>query len=561
MDRLQEILALLERSDEINDEQLAALETELLDLFDSIRAGDVEHVSAEDAGVLRTVVTSVQSLQALAGQRMAEAADRAAEIADLELILRPPEASDLPVEEGIDEGESPVEDEAPVEVEDEAPVEVEAVEAPVPVLAAAPPLAEVRSRAPQARTQPRQEARPSHNVTMTGPHGDLADMGAVAEAMAEAINRTTDSRGDKLVATVAGAYPESRVLSPFDQETNKRKVLAVTEHASDPASWTPAMVASGGFCAPTEVDYGQVVTAVADRPVWNGLGHFMASRGGVRMPCSPTLGDVTGVGVHCNQDDIDGDVKVIQTIDCSTFNEFLTCAITRRLRFGNFGQRAFPENLESWNELLLAAWARLAEGRLLDQIKALSTNVTTPQVFGASRDIVEAVIREAAAVRSADRMASDARFRVLLPEWVIDMMAADLTRSHRDDGSLRVSREGIRDTLSDAGVNVTLYKDTPSTGTSQIIPVQDPTVAEAWPCDVQWALFPEGRFVALDGGTLDLGIVRDSVTNETNDAETFAESFEGIATACGGQAKWVTSTVLVDGSAAADIDGVVTCGS
>jgi hypothetical protein len=35
----------------------------------------------------------------------------------------------------------------------------------------------------------------------------------------------------------------------------------------------------------------------------------------------------------------------------------------------------------------------------------------------------------------------------------------------------------------------------------------------------------EGAFLSLDGGEFDLGIVRDSTLNATNDAEFFAESF------------------------------------
>jgi hypothetical protein len=42
-------------------------------------------------------------------------------------------------------------------------------------------------------------------------------------------------------------------------------------------------------------------------------------------------------------------------------------------------------------------------------------------------------------------------------------------------------------------------------------------------------LFPEGAVQFLDGGRLDLGIVRDSVLDSTNDAEMFIEPFEGLA--------------------------------
>lgn len=50
----------------------------------------------------------------------------------------------------------------------------------------------------------------------------------------------------------------------------------------------------------------------------------------------------------------------------------------------------------------------------------------------------------------------------------------------------------------------------------------------------------------LDGGTLDLGIVRDSTLNATNDAIIFAESFEQVA-AVGPESLRITSTVDASG--------------
>jgi hypothetical protein len=42
-------------------------------------------------------------------------------------------------------------------------------------------------------------------------------------------------------------------------------------------------------------------------------------------------------------------------------------------------------------------------------------------------------------------------------------------------------------------------------------------------------MFPEGAFLYVDGGTLELGLVRDSVLNKTNDFQIFGETFENVA--------------------------------
>ena len=54
----------------------------------------------------------------------------------------------------------------------------------------------------------------------------------------------------------------------------------------------------------------------------------------------------------------------------------------------------------------------------------------------------------------------------------------------------------------------------------------------------------------LDGGTLDLGIIRDSTLVGTNDYKTFVETFEGVAKV-GIESLQVTSTISVNGVAAA----------
>jgi hypothetical protein len=65
-----------------------------------------------------------------------------------------------------------------------------------------------------------------------------------------------------------------------------------------------------------------------------------------------------------------------------------------------------------------------------------------------------------------------------------------------------------------------------------------------------WYLFAEGTFLFLDGGTLDLGIIRDSTLVGTNDYKMFVETFEGVAKV-GVESLKVVSTINVNGVAAA----------
>jgi hypothetical protein len=59
----------------------------------------------------------------------------------------------------------------------------------------------------------------------------------------------------------------------------------------------------------------------------------------------------------------------------------------------------------------------------------------------------------------------------------------------------------------------------------------------------------------LDGGTLDLGIIRDSTLVGTNDYKMFIETFESVAKV-GIESLKVTSTFTVKGTAAALVTAV-----
>jgi hypothetical protein len=56
----------------------------------------------------------------------------------------------------------------------------------------------------------------------------------------------------------------------------------------------------------------------------------------------------------------------------------------------------------------------------------------------------------------------------------------------------------------------------------------------------------------LDGGRLDLGIIRDSLTSATNDFQTFVESFETAAFR-GLECYQVQSTIKVTGGSAGTV--------
>lgn len=556
---LQIILEKASKITDLHDAELAELETDLLDLFDAIRAGDVEGVDATDTEVLRSIADAVTGVRGEAESRITVAEERAAEVAEIEALIRPVveaeadveveavvaeaeailEETPEPVAAGVEDGEQfAAETEAD---EDDDAEEALAMDKKKRRMGSQAPLSALAARAPRLKV-PAVPLPAGPRVRLLSQDREVG-LGELAEAM---ISRretfgTFAGSGEERIPIgridYRAAYGPERTLSARDSEVvNTSKLEAVTADATRPESWTPALVASGGFCAPTPALYDLAQISGAQRPVRDSLPSFLADRGGIRFTSSPDLSDVLvdqsggAVGEWTNTTDTTPgeSVKTTQTVACGSVQEVLTKAIYHSLQFGNFTNRAYPEYVATWQQNTMAAHARKSEQELLDAISAASTPVTSTQLLGTTRDLLPYVAQLAVAERNRQRMAPTARLRALIPAWVVGAIQMDLIRQ----GNIAldvVTEQTIRGWFDRLGVNVTFYEDS-RTGAGQVVSAQGagndlrnlPTVCE-------WYLYHEGAYQFLNGGTLDLGLVRDSTLNETNDFRLFAETWEAVA--------------------------------
>jgi hypothetical protein len=123
-------------------------------------------------------------------------------------------------------------------------------------------------------------------------------------------------------------------------------------------------------------------------------------------------------------------------------------------------------------------------------------------------------------------------------------MAADLTLSMPGDGTIALSKAEIEGYLSNSNVSLVASPDQNYFG------AQGAAALLEFPDSFSWYLFAEGTFLFLDGGTLDLGIIRDSSLVGTNDYKMFVETFEGLAKV-GIESLKITSSISINGVAAA----------
>ncbi len=372
----------------------------------------------------------------------------------------------------------------------------------------------------------------------------ITDMSEVAQAMSKRLHtlrRVNGGDGEQhIVASITTQYPEDRTLST-DAESNWGKIQKVVG--------PEALVASGGHQAPFEVKYDIFGLGTAVRPVRDCLPRFQADRGGIRYIVPPVLSDyANAVGIWTAANDSaetpSPSAKLSLTVTAASETTVATDAVTLQLQFGNLLTRAYPELIARHNELGLIQHAREAEGNLLSKIGDASTAVTSTSIIGVARDFLVQIGRAAAAYRSRHRLEADAPLRAIMPAWIKDAMAADLALSAPGDNLLNAYGE-IDGLLASRGINVCYTIDGSALTTSQ-----GANAMNEFTDTFVWYLFAEGTFLFLDGGTLDLGIIRDSTLVGTNDYKMFVETFEGVAKV-GVESLKVTSTISVNGAAAA----------
>jgi hypothetical protein len=346
-------------------------------------------------------------------------------------------------------------------------------------------------------------------------------------------------------------YPEDRQLTS-DADGNAEKIKAVVA-ASIPGGYGEySLTASGGLCAPLEPIYSMPNFATDAEPVWDALPKFQARRGGVNVPEATVIGDITTAisSISEANDALGGTfaTKSCQDLTCPAYTEVAVQILAHCREYGNLNARAWPEKIAHENALTMAALARTSEMFMLERIKALSVNVTSgAETLGALVYLVDAIVKSMYGIRSRLRMPSGARFRALLPVVVLDILVLDAIQNQFDRYKTRGDVDAY---LRSVGIDPVYYIDGDfAAGADQVADAAQAAGAlEAFPDTIQWALYPEGAFLGIDMGVLELGIVRDSTLNSTNDFQVFGEKFRNVARIAPAQATyWETTDICANG--------------
>jgi hypothetical protein len=288
-----------------------------------------------------------------------------------------------------------------------------------------------------------------------------------------------------------------------------------------------ALVAGGGWCAPSEIRYDFFNIACQDGMI--DLPTFGVNRGGIMHAVSPSLADVftgeftnaTNPWLWTEADDIltvtGAPNKPCVRVTCPSFTDRRLECYGICLTAGNLTDSAYPEATRNHLSLLMAAHYHAMNQRYIQTMVGLSTAAITMPTGCANSiasDLPDAVALAANDIRSRFGMCEDDILEVVIPRWAKDAIRSDLSRRTGDAAYLTMSEADINRLFTTRRVRVQWVNDWQIRGAG--LP-GGATALTSWPALLDFMIYPAGTFVRGNGLTLDLGVVRDSVLNAEND--------------------------------------------
>lgn len=534
MERIEELLA---RLTELTAEELVELEgllnAEADVLLDAEPTDEVVKALAPLSESIKVVRAENQRRADVATANAAERDRLAAEIRgadDDESADAPPADEPADADEDAD---------APSEQTEQVAVTAAASDGGT---AAPRPVAVPRPASSRPRTQPSRVGLTAA-ANLPGVQGgkSLDDDDSFYRAISSAVDLAMTASGTAkiCVATAQVKWNQADVLG---------RDAALNERIIDKRVGRKALAASGGICSPIPITYDlPIVGDQNGRPVRDALARFAAERGGSRFLTPPTIDVVSNtttgpVSLWTEANDTTPAsplTKPYLTISCdNTETVTKVNAIPLAFKIGNFRDKWYPEQVAAYKNLGATFHARYAESLLLKAISDGSKNVTHGQVLGAAQDVFTALRQLIAGMRYRHRIPRGVSMRVIGFEWARDMILTDLVRKGRGDlateARLRYAVAELDSFFSTLGCNVTWSNDFQNGRTvgqtgGPLAGTQGVNAVIGYPSIARFYVFIEGSWMFLDGGELNLGVIRDATLVGTNDMLMFQETFENAA--------------------------------
>jgi hypothetical protein len=310
----------------------------------------------------------------------------------------------------------------------------------------------------------------------------------------------------------SGMVPVASINLPIEHKLGAD--LAYNMDVLDRAT-APEALTAAGWCAPSNNLYTLFGIDAGDGLL--DLPTVQITRGGLNVPNFIGYPEAVDNGGLWNWTEYDQDgegTKPCVYIPCPDFTDYRLEAEGICVTNGNLTDRAFPELTQRYIELVVNTHLHRVSAAMVQKIYSTATAVTVTPISGTSSAgrILGAIDLQVADYRSKFRMSTNSVLEVILPLWTRELLRADLA-----------NREGVMLTnVTDAQIDehFAVRKVRPQF-LHDFMPTSGFAIyggaLTAFPSNFEFIIYPAGGYVKGDGGVIDLGVVRDSVLNATND--------------------------------------------
>ncbi len=501
---------------------LQSLQTRALAEFDEL-AGN-EEIGDEGVGRLETLATGIDSLTTAIETASTKSVAAASKVADLRGRVnkfRPPMMqNDTTTADAGETGES-----------GESDGDGDSGDAGESVVASSVKPTNKSSLAAASANAPVIPAKANDNLVITAaaatsgmPIGSRIDTSdalvAAVQNIARSLSPTAGTPSFQMVASIANHF-EHTVDGLGATKLNELEEILRNIRSPERVD---ALIADG-WCAPSEQRYDFFNITCQDGMV--DVPTIGIRRGGIQFPVSPSLASVyTGTFTNATNpwlwtegDDIlsatGSPTKPCVRVACPSFDEARLECYGICLTAGNLTDYAYPEATRNHLALLMSAHYHAMNARYLTTMASLSTAIGTIPATGTGilSDAPAATALAASDYRERFGMCDRDVVEVIFPRWVKDAMRIDHLRRNGFWAS-PLSDSDINKLFTANRVRVQWVGDWQVRGSLQ---PGNATPIGSWPATVQFMIYAAGTFVRGNGLSLDLGVVRDSVLNSTND--------------------------------------------
>lgn len=566
----------------LSDEELAALHEQAVAHFDTL-FNDGQALSEDDVAALAVLTEGIETLLAEIDTRASAQDERNDAAAALAARAHPAE----PTDEGEGEGEQPrpedvdgAEDEQEPG-EGETPAEVDAEAEGEPIAASARKrgdirvnLSGLRSRQAGAARLPRpaSEAQTMKDLVLAADvPGFVAGEGLDWDGLGRAVDRRLANYNESAYQSAHDAgramreqYGVALIRQPFEEglvinSTDQTHVDEVIRRAMDESRLPGgSLVASGGWCAPSEVRYDLFEMESRDGLV--SIPTIGVSRGGISFTPGPDFATIYGAvpGFHYTEaNDIAGTyavdangtgtgsagTKPCYKVPCPAFQEKRLELDGVCITAGLLQQRGYPEVIARTVRGALIAHDHRMSGRVLASMVAGSTTVTmTAAQVGATAPLLESIEKQVEHYRYVARMSRGTTLEGIFPFWVHGVVRSDLARRQGTDlDPLSVSDAQINAWFAQRGVNPQfVYNWQDLTGAASAFLL--------WPATVTFLLYAAGTWVKGGADVITVDTLYDAQQLGTNDFTALFTEEGYFVAKVGHDSRAITVALCPDGA-------------